>query len=343
MVAFIRKPAQFPLNKYVQYVKTNKNVGVFAKLGRDEHVRVPSDEEFAWHDGDVRPSGDYIKPRFEWVEFATFRRAYPWTIGYMAAEQAKDTWRPKLVHTMDALAIAMTNRTKRVVTLLEATANWGSNYADVNTLNGGHGTWDTASDDPNSPNYQAIYGSLIEAARRVHLGTNGVVGMGEMRLLVGPDLAIAMSKSPEILNYVRETPNALTIVVDGLGAAASGKANPNGMWGLPSHYRGFEIVVEDSMVVTERPKASGVEATTARTYIKSGASACLVSRPGGLDGEFGSQSYSTVQVYHYGELLQVEAFDDPENRRVKGSVVEDIKEVLAAAPAGFLLTGTLPS
>jgi hypothetical protein len=40
-------------------------------------------------------------------------------------------------------------------------------------------------------------------------------------------------------------------------------------------------------------------------------------------------------------LLEVEAFDEPKDRLVEGRVSENIIEILAAAPSGFLATGCI--
>jgi len=63
-----------------------------------------------------------------------------------------------------------------------------------------------------------------------------------------------------------------------------------------------------------------------------------VARPGSLDGEYGGPSFSTVQIYHYGGLLEVEAFDDPKNRRVEGHCSEDLTVKVASSVSGFLVT-----
>lgn len=331
VVAFIRKPDEFALNKYVQIVQTDATVGVYLKMGLDEPVRSVNRDLAAWEDGDERPRGEVNKHRFQFAEFSTKRRDYPWVLGYKSIAQA--SWRPKVVHMDDAISQCMTERTSRVITKLEATSNWGSNYEAANTLNSGAGTWATASDDPSSPNYNAIYKTLLAAAQTIHKGTNGKVRPKDLRCVISPGLAIAMAQSAEMTNYLRQGPAALQVLKVGM-------SDQEELWTLPQRYKGFEFVVEDAVIVGEWAAASGTEATTNRTYIKSDTSAVLVSRPGGLDADYGTKSYSTIQVYHYGALMEVEAFDDPENRRVKGHVTEDVAEVMPCTQAGFLITGT---
>jgi len=342
VIGYIRNESEFPLNRYVQYVPSPKTIGLYVVLGRDEMARVVSDNLFAFFDGDERPRGDAHKVPFKTVEYATFRRDYPWTLGNMAIEQA-NLWKPKLVHMASAVSKAMTNRTNRVASLLQTSANWPSiMVATSNTLNGGAGGWATASDDPASPNYNAIYGSLIQAARNIYLQTNGKVLPKDLRCVLNPDAAIKAGKSAEMTNYMRENSDSFKVLKEGLDP------NINALWGLPSHYKGIEFVVENTPIVTEFNTYTGagasnagtlVEASTNRNFAFSGASAVLVARPGSIDGEYGAPSFSTCQIYHYGGLLEVKVFQDARNERVDGHCEENFKEVLAAQYAGFLITG----
>lgn len=339
VIAFVRDVKKFKINQYVQYIPTPKSVGVYAVLDRDHPVRIVSDADFAWADGDDRPMGKANVGRFQWAEFATQRRDYPFTLGWKAQEQAEGSWKPFAYEAAAHASQAMTNRTQRVWTYLESTGNWGTHYADANTLNGGAGLWEDASDDPNDPAYNAIRKTLLEAMRRIFLDTNSMVNWEDMRLVMNPDCAIAMASSAEFMNYLKQSPFAMAQVKGDV-------PNINQTWGLPEKYCGLNLVVEDGTIVTERPKASGTEASTSgtpapRRFIKGKTSAAILSRPGGMDGDYGSPSWSTVQVYHYNGLLQVEAFDDPENRRTKGHVSEDFKEVVPATQAGFLITNVV--
>lgn len=341
VVAFVRKETEFALNRYVQYVGTKKPIFEWVKLELDEWVRVQTDEEFAFEDGDERPRGDFYKLRFTTAQGKCYRRDYPSTLGYRAIANT-DLWKPQPAHLTMNVSKAMTNRTSRTQKLLQTTSNWpATNVADVNVLNGGRGKWPLGSDDPSSPNYLAIYRSLIEAARRIHLLTNGRVRLKELVVVVSPALAIAMAQSAEMLQYVRETPQALNILKEGFSDAEE-------MWTLPDRYKGFRFCVEDAPIVdsnpTDAPTAWTGEAALAspgRHYIWNDATPVLVSRPGKLDGDYGAPSFSTVQLYHYDGLLRVKAFDDAENERVKMHVEEDIGYVMAAGLAGYCLTNAM--
>lgn len=333
VVAFCRKKEQFKLNSYCQWVDAPTKLGVYSKYERDQFVRLTDTNMHTWADGDDRPKGLANKLRKEMADFRCLRKSFDWELGYEAVEHAKN-FSLKPAHMAAAVSQAMTELTQRVITVLQTASNWGSNVADANTLNGGRGKWSTASDDPNSPNYNAIFLTLTAVADVVNLLTNANVQPKDLRVVLSPTAARLTAASPEMTNYCRESPHAKEILEKGLDPTYSA-------WGLPSQYKGFEFVVEDAPIVTDKPNEDGTEATTGRTRIKNDTSAIMMSRPGGLDGEFGTPSFSTIQLYHYGPQLEVEAFDAPEHRKVNGHVTTNVAVELAAAIAGHLVTNIL--
>lgn len=349
VIAYVRRESEFPLNKYVQYVPTEYPYGVYAVLGRDQFVRVPNDERWAWEDGDARPEGEWNKIPFVWADFRTYRRTYPWSIGYKSLQTTTKygSWMPKPAHMAMAISQAMTNRTNRVAKLLQTSSNWPStNTGTANSINGGAGMWSTASDDPTSPNYLAIYKTLVGAAQNINLLTNGKVNPTDLLTIVSPGLAKTMSETGEIVNYCRESPAAREILEKGYDPQYT-------LWGLPTTYKGFKFIVENTPYVNINPNVGTMSATAAtqipeaalgtsgRQYAWQDSTAAMVSRIGGIDGDAGTPSFSTVQLYHYRGLLEVEARDDTWNRRVDGSVTEDYKEVIAAAFAGYNITSCM--
>lgn len=330
LIGFVRSESQFPVNSYVQLVESPATVGVYGKLNKDASSRIVTDADYVWADGADSPSGDSNHMPFEWVEFALTRRAYPFRIGNLAIKMAKNSWDPLAVYTKMVASQAMTNRTKRVITLAETASNWGTHVAEANSLNGGAGTWDEASDDPSSPRYNAIRKSLLEAANRIALDTNSVVQPDDLVLVISPGLAIRMANTGEIHNFLKYGPYSQE-ARDGRG---------NGKWGLPPEYCGFKIVVEDSVVVSTRPSADASAGT--RGYVKSDSSAIMMSRKGGIDGGYGAPSFATFQVYWHEWQMAVYTQADEWHGRTEGKVVEHYKEVLTSSETGFLITNVLP-
>jgi hypothetical protein len=340
VIAYVRDPAKYRVNKYVQLVKTDKSVFVWYKVHRDDvGQRVVTDAEWVWEDGAKRSDHHHNSLRFDLVEGQTIRRHYGFTIGWKAIEQAD--LKLLVAHTVMARNQRMTNFTKRVVGLLENTASWGGNTATANTLNGGAGQWDLASSDATSPNYLAIKKTLDTVAQKILLATNGSVNWDEEapKLLISPGLALKMSQSSEIHDYLAQSPYAM--------AQVKGRtAGQNARWGLPDDLYGWEIEVEDATVVSERPQADGDHALTTgspapRRFIKSDDSAVAMTRVGGIDGQMGAPNFSTLQVYYYKAEVQVEVVDEAWDRRTKGSVTEDVVEVLASPDSGYLIQDTL--
>lgn len=335
VIGFLRKPGRFKLLDYVQLVKSSgtdkegKPVCFFTTIDPDAPVRVVADADYAWEDGEEAPEGT-VTPNFTTTEVRMFRRAYP----YRAGEQTVDTaelFQPLPLYRQIALMLAMTNKTARVWSLLDTSSNWGNNTADANVLNGGRGKWDTASATEGGQTYMAISRSVAAAVKAVNLATNSVVQPSDMKLVISPDLAEAGGNSGEIRDYLKGSVYAKDV--------QSGKEQgKNQQYNFPDYVAGVEVVIEDASRVSERPNVAGTAATANRGYIKSGSSACLISRQGGLDGVEGAPSFSTVQVYYHKYEMAVEERHDEWNKRHDGRVLDQFKEVLAASRAGYLLT-----
>lgn len=328
VISYIRSPKDFKLNLYAQYIESPNTVGVYARMDRDQAVRVVTDADFVFADGADRPAGDWNQPRFKWVEFSVTRRDYPVRIGDMALKQARKTLKIQEHATGQVASQAMTNKTSRVMDLLETTANWGSNTDTANNLNGGAGKWNTASDQPADPNYNAIKKSLTQCFMRINRSTNAVVKPSDLVLVLNPELAISVANTAEIHNYLKFGPFSKSQLEDS-------NFNANMTWGLPPSLYGVELVIEDAPYVSSRPTAADADGT--RAYAKATDSAILCSRKGGIDGNYGQPSFSTVQIYWYEWEMAVYSFSDPKHLRTDIHVTDAFSEQLAAPEAGFLI------
>lgn len=348
VVAYIRTEGMFPLHRYVQYMPAPSPIGLYAMLGRDEPVRAVSDDEDAFADGDEAPRGIYNQIPFTWQSFVCDRRATAWQLGYIAIETANSggAFKPKIAHMAMAISKRMTKRTNRVVSVLTTTGNWGTHVGSANSLNNGAGLWTTGTTDDSSGRYLAIFKTLTAAALQINLDTNGIVDPTMLRVILNPYDAVKMAQSPELVGYVRETPDALRLLEGGFDPFYS-------LWGIPRRYKGFEFVVENTPYVSKRPTESTQTAASplhppeepttgvspGRLYAWPSGTAVIVARPGALEGVFGSPSFSTMQLYHYGPLLDVRVFDEPRNERVSGRVQENVAYQMASNISGYLITG----
>jgi hypothetical protein len=357
LVAFARDESQWAINKYVQYVPVPVPAGLFWQLGRDEFVRNEGGTVAptalgggggsalkAWEPGDEIPYGHGQKVPFVLQEYHCNYRTEPWICSHDEIDLAQ-VFSPKLVYTRAAVTKMLTDRTNRIAGILTNTANFGTHTNSANAINGGRGPWSTGSDDPSSPSYLAIYRTLVAMYRQIHLDTNGVVRRDDLHTVVSPDLAIAMAGSPEMVNYCRESSVSQKLLEEGYDPQYQ-------RWGLPERYKGFHFVVEDAPIVTANVTlgAAGgglpnqpIQAaeSSSRQFIWPSSIATMVSRVGKLDGEFGSKSYSSFQVFHYGGLLQQYAFDQPHNFRVIGVVRECPDFRIVASMSAYCVTGCL--
>src|SRR5438132_317515 len=135
VIGFLREPGKFKLLEYAQMVKSTgtdkagKPVCFFCTIDPDAPIRVVTDQEFAFEDGEDAPEGT-VMPNFTTTEVRMFRRAY----NYRAGDQMVDTaelFQPLPLFRQIALMIAMTNKTARIWSLLENASNWGANTADA--------------------------------------------------------------------------------------------------------------------------------------------------------------------------------------------------------------------
>jgi len=345
VIEYIRKPNEFAINTYAQYVETPLPQGMYAYVDPDQPVRIVNEAEFAWEDGDARPTGNANLLSYQWIPFRTYRRDYPWTLGNQAIESTKDFSKmdPAVQEAGQVASQAMTNRTNRVITMLQTAGNWGNNTADANTLNGGRGPWSMASSDPTSPNYLAIKRSIDAMMLIINLSTNARVKRSKCMLILSPGAARVMGETSEIYDYVKYGASG------GLKVQEGDDRDYDEDWGLPAKIYGLKVCVEDSPICNTYPVLDATThaiqpasiSTGARSYVKNDTTAIIVTRIGGIEGAYGSPSFSTVQIYFYGAPMQVEQFPDKKNRRTEGHVSETFFEVVAAPASGGLITNIM--
>jgi hypothetical protein len=333
-ISYIREESDFPLMDYCQTIESPGTQAYYFIIDRDTPVRVVTDSEYAFADGSERPVTNFGGLQFAMVPFVVERRNYGTYLGHQAIAMAKDQWKP-LEHTVGAqISIAMTNRTNRVAKLLENPANWGSNTGDVNTITGGGGTWDKASGTEGAPNYNCIKNSLFFALDQITQQTNAQVKQQDLVLKLVPTLAWAMANSSEIHAYLKNGVYSLPNL--------EGEKKFREKWGLPKYLYGFEVIIEDSVIVTDRPQpgvGAGTNVSTTRSYIGDSTKAQLMSRKGGIEGTYGSPSFSTLQLYWYEYMAAVYVWTEERNAREIVDVTDQFQEILAAPESGFLFTG----
>lgn len=350
-VGFILSPDEFRLNKYITWKPATKPVGLYLTLESEQSIRVPTDEEFAWPDGEARPEGNSNLMGFEYKTYRTERRDIPFTLGNRT--RAACPWDIVGLHSTSAMSQEMTRITWKVLAFLQTTGNWGSHTTDAATISGvGGGFWDTSTTAQN-----VIQKSLYNAYAQILADTNSVVKQNQVQVVISPDVARRTRTAPEILDYIKGSPFAQAQIRGEL-------PNPNVEFGLPAKLFGFDIVVEVAQRVSTRKNPAG---TFTRGYIKDNG-VLMMAKKDALPGEYASDqktgitNFSTFQVFYYvgesqgkqGEKAEkwvqedgtetggfpfvVETFEDTKNRRLDGHVVSDLGLQMVANQSGYLIT-----
>ena len=321
-IEFSRSPDRFSLNRYIQLAPDSPESGWYLLLDTAEAVRMVNDQDYIWPDGSDAPDiGD--RP-LAWRPFTTVRRAFPFRLGRKAVDNA--AFDIVAAHSRMSATQAMTRRTREAVTeLLDATV-WGANTELTATAAGG-GPWDGVA---GTNNIKKTIHSMVET---VMTSTGGAVSAGDMILVIGVATAHTMSESDEIIQYMVNHERAMTDAISQAGIVSN--------YGLPTQLYGVGVVVEDAVEVKARRFAVPIDdaaqtAANVGTFMM-GPEAVLLSRPNGLTGGItGGPTFSTLTGFVYEDMV-IENFDDPENRRVRGRVVDDIDIKVTAPMAGFLV------
>lgn len=343
VIGFMRDPARMPYLRYTQMVPAPEIQFMYYKIDEDVPVSLRNLDRYAWAYDDYRPTGKEFQIRGDWTESRTIRYDFPYTVG----EATLRIWRkngidPKMLFDRVRANHAALHRASRVVDALQA-ASWGSNTAALNTYLGTTGAgFDKSSgqqylvDGSDNPNFQIIKRAFNKVKRRIHLATNAALTGEELVAVLPVDVAIAISQSGEMVEYLKQSSHA-----EKLTNAFGNLEN----WSLPDSYAGFKLVVEDTPRVYIAPNADGtvadVTVSSERDYILNEDEVLFVSRPGGIDGGYGFQNFSTVQCYHFNGEARVEAFSEPKHELVEGHVVLEDKVLVPSTRSGFRLTDVL--
>jgi hypothetical protein len=323
VVSYSRNPKDFSLNKYVSLTPVKKSSGYWLKITAEVAARVINSDklrEFVWHDGDDAPDGNWNAESFKWLQFATERYVYPFQIGYKANEQAD--WKILAAYADYAAQDAMTARTLKVLNVLTDTSNHDTSHYDTATnLVGGS----LASGTPTDPRFKKLVNKVMF---QIQKATLGMVRPKDMMVLCSPTFADELSRSQEVHTYLKESPFSLAQV-------RGDSESQNGVWGLPDQLYGMPIVIEDAVRVSSKKGA-----TRSADYVLGSDKILFLTRKGGLTSPAGGPSFSSCHIFSYEEMT-TEQRDDPDNRRIKGRVVEDFDVRLVSPASTYLVTSAL--
>lgn len=323
VVDFSRNPQSFALPEWTQYVPVKKTEGRYVTMTVEMAGRLLNTDlaDFYWPDEGDSPAGYGNLETFTWDSYVTRRYAFPFRMGELAAEQA--AWDVLASHARYSAQRAMTARTQAAITLATTSGTYAaSNTSAVSSISGVTGKWDVSTTARKD-----IKRSLDYAAEIVMKSTLVAVKPEDLVLVLSPGCARKIATSQEIVDMIKQSPAAEKEITKTLSRA--------NRFGLPESLYGYKTVIEDAVKVTSRKGA-----TKATSYVLSDSSPFMCSRPGGLEGVEGAQSFSTFTVF-LKEEMTVESKHDRDNRRHLGRVVDDYAVKATAPISGFLFTSAV--
>lgn len=318
VTGFSRNPKKFRLAAYGQIQNVTKNAGYYLRIDQYNAMRLVGGnlEEFTWADSNPRPTYHNNNVEFALSPFRTIRRNFNNVTGMLAQDQA-DFKIGKIGE--NALAQkAMTARTRQAHLALANSANWDASHRkDVTTIPGG-GLWSAAlSTTP------FIRISVDYALNQVMLDTGSTVEPQDLILVMNPTTAFKISQTQEILDHIKQSPDAYSNLEGG-----------NGKWsrfGLPNRLFGLNVEIEDAVMVT-----TARNVTANPQYVMGDGIAYVMSRPGGIQGISDEPSFSTLTVFAKEEMT-VENSTDTYNRLYDSNIVDDTVAIVTAPASGFAL------
>lgn len=322
---YARNPKDFCLPKYIQYMPVKKEAGYYLRLNAEQCARLVAGDrvETVWYDSADAPNRNDGTEKFAFADFRTSRHAFPFRLGYKAREQAG--WNIQDAEMANAAQRAMTSRTRAVHELMEDDANWDSAHVkDVTTISGITGTWDVST-----TSRMDIKRSINYAVNQIRQATVGKVrSKKDLQLVMSPTTAQRIGVSQEMINAFIQSMEARK--------HWEGKAPDYDDYGIPAYLYGVQVVIEDAVMVTSEQNAT----TVTRDDVCEDDVAYLLARPGKLMAPSGGPSYSSVMMFQY-EDMSTELKDDPDNRVVKGRVVDDIGVEMIAPATCFKFKNVL--
>ena len=124
MVAYIRNPNKFPINKYITVRKVDKQIGYYVKWSNTGQARITNLDTVAWADGNDAPMNTQEGDTFDFPQFNAKRHAYVDRAGYLAVEQGG--WDILAKKAAEQAMKGMTYRSYRVAQTLTTSTNYVS-------------------------------------------------------------------------------------------------------------------------------------------------------------------------------------------------------------------------
>ncbi len=311
---FTQNPSMFAINQYVTTAPVPTMTGYYLYHDPTEETRIdyPNMADRIWADG-TYPQVNFAKGN-DFIQYTCTRYHDMFTVGDLAAAQG--TWNVLADHSNSAMMNLMTVRTYNVLAALQNTANWTGANNTATSLGGGYWSVGTSS----APYIRITIQAVIQLIQKK---TNATVGPQQLVVLVSPAVAYAMSQSPEIIDYLKQSYVAKESLQQTPGSGF--------FYGIPDPLYGVRIVVEDRVYNSAPHGAAAV-----MDYIL-GKNAIFVSRPGALVGMLNTMSTVTLAMYQeMGMVLK-----HNEIALLTEGVLYDNYAVIVRPQSGYLVTAVI--
>jgi hypothetical protein len=318
-VEYARNRDSFAVNNYARTVQVDKTVGKYLNIDNSDSTRVVNLQDSIWPDGTDRPRGSTIDHEFK--PYETVRYAEAFTIGSLTVDQAD--WNIVASHARSKSQLAMTRRSLLASTLITTQAAWPA--ANTDTLGNlvTSGNWATSTE---ANGY--IQKGIQAVAEQITLATGGVIRPNnrDIMCVIDPVTARLMAATEEIRTYVKNYPVAFDFMTQRDQTMFA-------TYGLPAYLWGVRMMVEDCVRTSTR-KGSG---TQTKGFTPLSTHAVFLSNNGPqVQNDIEAPSMATLTQITQ-EDMTIELKDDTDNRRVQGSVVDNLVYELTAPLSGFFL------
>lgn len=321
VVEYSRNPDKFPLAQYCDYRVVDKQVGYWVRMQNNTQVMVLNDNDNLFADGSDSPKIIDGNDEFTFPGYKCVRRRLPKMLGNLAIEQG--AWDILGQAARLSAMQLMTARVKRIHSVLTTSGNWAlpgastSNYATATTAGGG--TWSSAS-----ATNTYIRNSIIYARIKIEQATLGTVTGKDLFLVVNPNVAKVIATSQEFLNFVSQNPTAIQIWEN---------SEQFQLYGLPDNLFGIRCIVDNTVYNSAYPASNA-----SLGFTLSDSYAVILSKQKAVNSAAGG-AFSTFSPFLFEDMV-VEVFNDPENRRTKVFVTENIDDTanaLVSPNSGYLI------
>jgi hypothetical protein len=330
LVKFGRNVKDFPVNKVVRHRTVSKTEGLYTYFNPLDYARFSAgfdggiSKQFDWAPGTPAPTGYTNTIGFEFRSYATRRKAYPCNLEQLGEQQA--TWPVLKTNTEAAAQLAMTDRAYEVSAILSNSSTYPTTHvATATALTGGFLSAGTAEDPK-------IKKALLTMGLRIQKDSAGNVRWKNLTVVLNPTTAMALSLSQEIHAIMKESRFAVQMINGEQVTSA------NFAYGLPDVLYGMKVVVED----TTYNGFNRGDTAEAQAFVFPDNYIAIVSREEEFESAEGTNVYSTVTLFVYGEDdMKVESETDTWNRVIKMRVTDNRAAVATAGVTGALITNVL--